>query len=394
METKMSFFIRQVRVVVPGKDVRKTCVRFADGMVAAVGTELRPDAGDQVIEGGGRLLTPGLVDIHLHGIEHHCFDTPFVDWQSASVALAKFGVTTALPTMLPRNQEGMLKSLESAASAIDNLNGTRFPGLHLEGPFVGVPGAGCVPTPGDLGLLEEILAACGGKVRAMSLGPEVENVIPVIERLLAGGVAPFVTHTRAGLHETLAAIDAGARHATHFYDVFPAPPENRGVRPAGVVEPFLLDPRCTVDFIADGCHVDPRLITLVAKNKGCDRVGLVTDANIGSGLPPGEYDSPWGYKVRVRRGDGVRVADPEHPKYGALAGSALTMNEGMANLLNWLDDVAPEQVWAMGTTVPARAAGLERAGILDEGFPADAVLWNDDLTPAYTWVDGEVVFQG
>ena len=86
-----------------------------------------------------------------------------------------------------------------------------------------------------------------------------------------------------------AAIAAGARHATHFYDVFPVPPETEpGARPVGAVEAFLADPAATVDFIADGCHVDPLASRLAVRAKTCAGVAVITDGNIGAGLPPGD----------------------------------------------------------------------------------------------------------
>jgi N-acetylglucosamine-6-phosphate deacetylase len=254
-----------------------------------------------------------------------------------------------------------------------------------------VPGAACEVIPGDIGFMNELVDACAGRVAAMSLSPDTPDIIPVIERLVELGIRPFVSHTRADVAQTRAAIGAGARHATHFYDVFPPLPErDAGVRPAGVVEVFLADPETTVDFIADGCHVDPVVIQMAVRAKGFRGVALITDSNIGAGLPPGEYPTPWGYPVQVRPGDGARVADPRHERYGTLAGSALTMNAGIANLLRWLD-LPPEEVWAMGTLNPARILGLNK-GRLAPGADADLVLWNDDLSPAGTWAAGQRVF--
>ena len=112
--------------------------------------------------------------------------------------------------------------------------------------------------PGDLVLLNELLSATKGLVRAMSVSPDCSNIIPIIEELRDRNIAVFLTHTRATAAQTEAAVEAGARHATHFYDVFPIPPETEpGARPVGAVEVLLADARCSVDFICDGVHVDP-----------------------------------------------------------------------------------------------------------------------------------------
>lgn len=226
----------------------------------------------------------------------------------------------------------------------------------------------------------------------MSLSPDTENIIPVIERLCEKNILPFVTHTRASVAQSRAAIAAGARHATHLYDVFPIPCEiDPGVRPAGAVEAYMENPLATVDFIADGCHVDPVVIQLAVRAKSAANVAVITDANIGAGLPSGVYDTPWGYPVRVEPGNGARIADPRHNCHGALAGSALTMNVAMANVLKWLDG-QPWDTWQMGTSTPARIAGLTNKGGLAVGQDADAVLWNDDLTPFATWSIGQRVY--
>jgi N-acetylglucosamine-6-phosphate deacetylase len=308
--------------------------------------------------------------------------------RSAARELGRFGVTTVVPTIVPQIKDGWLEQLDKIADAIPSVAEVNIPGLHLEGPFMAVGGAACPTLPGDLDLLEQILTACRGQIAVMSLSPDAPNIVPVIRRLRAMNITVFLTHTRANVEQTEAAIDAGARHATHFYDVFHAPEEtDPGVRPVGAVEAILADRRATVDFIADGVHVHPTAIRAAVAAKGWAGVALITDSNIGAGLEPGIYDTPWGYQVRVREGDGAR-----HYTKNFLAGSALTMNRGMANLLRWLD-LPPEQTWAMGTRNPARILGLAGKGRIEPGADADLVLWDDDLTPAQTWVGGYSTYE-
>jgi N-acetylglucosamine-6-phosphate deacetylase len=221
----------------------------------------------------------------------------------------------------------------------------------------------------------------------MSISPDTPGILPVIQRLRAEGIPVFITHTRASVEQTEAALEAGATHATHFYDVFPLPPEtDPGVRPVGAVEAILADPRATVDFIADGVHVHPTAIRAAVAAKGWSGVLLITDSNVGAGLPPGVYPTPWGFPVHVSPGMAAR-----HATKNTLAGSALTMDRGMANLLRWLP-LPPEQVWAMGTLNPARLLGLTAKGRLESGADADLVLWDEDLTAASTWLRGEQVY--
>ncbi len=387
----MATFIHDVQCIFPGEKSLNSSIRFDGGIVAAIGLD-EPVRGDTVIEGRGRRLTPGLIDMHVHGVMRFRFDNGPDDLLAAAAEFARFGTTTVLPTVVPRRGPDTLCRCAALVEALDRVKHVKIPGLHLEGPFMALPGAGCDLIDGDVKLLEELLDACRQRVQVMSLSPDTPGIIPVIERLCERGIKPFVTHTRATADQTRAAIAAGARHATHFYDVFPIPETtDPGVRPVGAVEAFLADPDATVDVIADGCHVDPLAIQLAVRLKTCSGVAVITDANIGAGLPPAEYPTSWGYPVRTKPGDGARIADPNHPSYGVLAGSSLTMNLAMANVLEWIDE-PPAMVWSMGTMTPARIAGLPEAGTLAVGKPADAVLWQDDLTPAMTWLDGEPVY--
>jgi N-acetylglucosamine-6-phosphate deacetylase len=383
-----SLLIRNVRLVTPGQHVRPGDVLVRDGRIVATGTIGGAAEDVKIVNGGGRLLSPGLIDVHTHGIMHSLYESGPDGLRQAARELGRFGVTTVLPTIVPQIRNGWLDRLGEIAAAIPSVREVNIPGLHIEGPFMAVGGAACPTLPGDLSLLEQILSACAGRLAVMSVSPDAPGIGPVIRRLRKEKVTVFLTHTRATAEQTDAALEAGATHATHFYDVFYPPAESEpGVRPVGAVEAILADPRASVDFIADGVHVHPTAIRAALAAKTWAGIVLITDSNIGAGLPSGVYDTPWGYRVKVSPGDAAR-----HETKNFLAGSALTMDRGMANLLAWLK-LPPEQVWAMGTLNPARLLGLDRKGRLEPGADADLVLWNEDLTAAQTWVNGISVYE-
>jgi N-acetylglucosamine-6-phosphate deacetylase len=388
-----ALWFENVRSIRPGEEIAPGRLLVEDGTIARVNPPADacpPDATR--IDGGGRLLGPGLIDLHTHGIAHYQFDSGPESLAAGAKILPSFGVTCMAATIVPKARPDLLEHLATIADALPGMEGAQVPGLHLEGPFVALPGAGCDTVPGDVGFLGELLGACRGRVLAMSISPDTPNILPVIERLHELGIAIFITHTAANAEQAQAAIDAGAHHATHFYDVFPLPEQTEpGVRPVGMLEAIYANPSVTVDFIADGVHVHPLAIRAALAAKGFQGISLITDSNIGAGLPEGLYDTPWGYPVYVKPGNGARIAG-DHPHKGVLAGSALTMNVGIANLLDWLK-LPPAQVWAMGTANPARCVGLTRKGLIADGMDADLVLWNDDLTPAGTWVMGKQVYQ-
>jgi N-acetylglucosamine-6-phosphate deacetylase len=385
--------IVNVRALEPNEGFVAAWVRIRKGKIVELGPhETTPnDNADQRIDGGGRRLTPGLIDLHTHGIEQFAYESGPDEIIAASKRLAQFGTTCILPTIYRALSRSQLGELERLATAFSKVDSVAMPGFHLEGPFLALAGAGAQTVAGDLGLLDELVAAAGGRVTAMSISPEVTNILPVIERMCELRIVPFITHTRATIDQTQAAIDAGARHATHFYDVFPMPVETEpGVRTVGAVETILADPRCTVDFIADGVHVHPMAIKAALAAKGPQGVLLTTDSNIGAGFPPGIYDSPMG---PIAAGDAARLHRPGEPLHGGLAGSTLTMDRGITNLLAWFG-LPEEQVWAMGTSNVARVLRLTDKGSLRVGADADLVLWDQDggrMHANRTWVAGRLV---
>ena len=400
-EICMDTLIFNARIMQPGEGLIGTWLRISGQKIAQIGTH-RPDDGDAEenrVDAGGRLLTPGLIDVHTHGICQYAYDAGPNAIVKGLGEAPRFGTTCVLPTLSQLVTEEHLGQLAELAAALDDVDRVAVPGFHFEGPFVALPGAGLKTLAGDVGLLDSLVEATGGRTAAMSLSPETENILPVIERLRSLRVPMFLTHTRASVEQTQAALDAGARHATHFYDVFPVPEEkDGGVRPVGAVETILADPRCTVDFICDGIHVHPMAIKAAIAAKGPQGVILITDSSIGAGMPAGVYQTPAFGRLRVSPENAARIDDPEHDRHGGLAGSALTMNRGISNLMRWLD-LPTAQVWAMGTLNPARLIGLPDKGVIREGADADLVLWKDgsqdeesELTALRTWVGGRCVY--
>jgi N-acetylglucosamine-6-phosphate deacetylase len=389
--------IENAVVVRPGHGVFSGCALIADGRVAAIESSPPRDiAPCERIDAEGALLTPGLVDIHTHGVHEHLYERDPDDILAGAALLPRYGTTCVLPTLYRVLDRRSLATIERLANALDMIEGAEMPGFHFEGPFLALPGAGAATIPGDPVLLDELLSAANDRVRAMSVSPDCPNVIPIIERLRDQRIAVFLTHTRASAEQTQAAIDAGARHGTHFYNVFPLPAETEpGCRPVGAVEVLLADRRTSVDFICDGVHVDPVAIRLALAAKGWQKVVAITDSNIGAGFENGIYPTPWGYPVRVSQNDAARVHDSSHPLDGQLAGSSLTMNRAVANLRGWLDRPAHE-IWAMATCNPARTAGLDNVGVIDVGADANLVLWGDErgkLQAVRTWVRGVCVYE-
>jgi len=385
--------IDNVRVMEPGKGVVGSSLLIRDGQVAEI-DPAQPPRAMQRIDGGGRLLTPGLIDLHTHGMGLNLFEQSPEAMRDGLKLLARYGVTCPMPTLYTVMHRQALKHLEQLTAALEASPCVSTPGFHLEGPFLALPGANASTIPGDLGLLKELLAAA--KTAVMSISPDTPNIIPVIEHLVEQSITVFITHTRASVEQTQRAIDAGASHGTHFYDVFPVPEEtDPGVRPVGAVETILANENVSIDFVTDGVHVHPMAIRAALAAKSYERVCVITDSYLGAGNEPGVYDTGWGYPIKVSADGAARINDPAHRGYGTLSGSCLTMDRAMSNVMKWLSGPEPD-VWRLGTSSPAAVLGLKTKGTLLPPADADLVLWNcvaKRLRVVQTWVGGRCVYE-
>jgi len=383
--------IRNARLVQPDGIRTGLDVLCRDGKIVRVAAGRPADARDaEVVDAGGAYLGPGLIDLHIHGCRQWLIDRGAEDLSAVAEALPQYGVTGFLPTVgpLPPGQDARFLAALAAARP----RGAQILGFHLEGPFLALTGALPPEALGraDAERAKALIDAARPHRAIFSISPDFEDIERLLPVMTAGGVPAFITHTRATVAQTRRAIELGARHATHFYDVFPAPPETEpGVRPCGAVEAVLADERVSVDFILDGVHVDPAAVRLALKCKGPDRVCLITDANVGAGLPPGRHCLADGEEIAfARRGAPARLTRRSRLP-GALAGSGLTMDQAVRNAVKMLGLDVPTAVRLAGLN-PARVLGLEKSkGRIAPGYDADLVLLDEELHVLRTWVGGE-----
>ncbi len=392
MET---LIIKNASVILPVGIAEDSCVHCSGGRIdwAGPSRDCRVSAADEVIDARGAYLAPGFVDLHIHGSGEYLVDDGLEALQGLSRLLPSYGVTCFLPAVLPRRPGEDAAFLASLAAAPEP--GARVPGFLLEGPFLSITGA--LPQEALGGPDPEralaLRAACRPRRAVFAISPEFPDITTLLALMTEGGETAFITHTQAGTVQTAAAIEAGARHATHFYDVFHSPPESdAGVRPAGAVEAILADPRVTVDFILDGEHVDPVVVKMALQCKGPNGVCLVTDANRGAGAAPGRYmfgehEVEFSYPGAPAR---FTEAHPTHS--GLLAGSGLTMERSVRNAVSMLG-VSIEDAVRMASANPARVLGLQEIkGRIAEGCDADLVLMDGDLNVLRTWVGGRCCY--
>jgi N-acetylglucosamine-6-phosphate deacetylase len=214
----------------------------------------------------------------------------------------------------------------------------------------------------------------------VTLAPERPDAPELIEKLRTCGILISLGHTDATYKQFEAGVSAGARMATHLYNAM----SPFGHRAPGAIGAALTDDRVTVGLIADGVHAHPASLRLALRAKGARRIALVSDMMAAAGMPPGTY-ALGGQQVIVD-GTAARLAD------GTLAGSLLTMDQAVRNMVRWAG-ATPADALRMASTIPAALLGLTGYGAIRVGNRADLVLLDNDLRVQATIINGDVVYE-
>lgn len=361
-----------------------------DGIIADI-TPTRPNTDEAIVDFGKSLVVPGFIDMHIHGIHYFLVDNGVNDLINICQTLPRYGVTGFLPTVAPRPKGEDAKFLTQLTGA--DSAGTEILGFHLEGPFLKITGAlnAEAISPAEEERIINLIQAAKPYRAIFSISPDVEGIDRLIPVMAENNTPVFITHTAATVEQTQRAIALGARHATHFYDVFPCPPVSEpGVRPCGAVEAILADERVSVDFILDGVHVDPIAVktALKCKSGGPGKVCLITDANVGAGLGAGRFVFGNSGEIEfAHKGAPARLV-----KDNTLAGSGLTLDQALRNAVKWLEMDIPQAI-KLVSTHPAEVLGVERKGALSIGKDADFVVLDGELNVLQTWIAGKCCYK-
>jgi len=359
------------------------------GPAASAGDALRGGTVVEEWDAQGGYICPGFIDGHVHGGGGaDAMDASAQALVRMARAHAAHGTTALLATTMSAPHEQLLE----VAHVVRRVQGTatggaRVLGLHLEGPYINPERAGAHNRvwlrPPSAAELAQLAAVAGPAFRTVTLAPELPGAEAAIRWLVERQVSVSLGHTAATYEQALAAVDAGARAATHLFNAMTGL-HHRAPGCAGAV---LADARVRVELIADGVHVHPGALRLAYQCKGAAGVMLVTDCMRALGCPDGEYtlgDLP----VVVRDGQ-ARLRD--NP--AALAGSLLTMDQAVRVMVQEVGVPLADAV-RMASLTPAEALGLaHRLGQLAAGFDADVVVLDEALTTVMTIVAGEVVFK-
>jgi N-acetylglucosamine-6-phosphate deacetylase len=284
------------------------------------------------------------------------------------------------------SKDKIIKSLKSIQEAKSRGTGAAIIlGIHLEGPYINPEKKGAQKEEDikefSVDDFLEFNQAAGSLIRLVTIAPEKPESIAFIQWLCQQDIIASVGHSNATYQQVQDAVQVGLSHVTHLFNAM------RGLhhREPGVVGAALSNPRLTVEMIADGIHLHPVILRMVAQIKEREKVMLMTDAMRATGLEEGTYELG-GQEVIVDQGQ-ARLRD------GTLAGSVLTMDKAVRNMVTKAG-ISLFQAVQMASYNPAKRLGIEdRKGSLEPGKDADVVILNKNLEAELTMVSGNIVYR-
>jgi N-acetylglucosamine-6-phosphate deacetylase len=385
-------------IVLPDRILTCASLVIDEGRIAAIDRTAGAPSNATVVDVKDSYLVPGFIDVHVHGVEGH--DTLDGAGSIAAIAsrLPRFGVTAFCPTNVacaPRELAGTLEQI-ATARAIPPRGAARVLAAHVESNFInpeykGAQPAACLRAPtnqrrdGEYSGRDilDVIESRAADVGIITVAPEIDGVVNLIPRLVRAGHRVSLGHSGADFDQAVAAIDAGARHATHLFNRM-TPITHRAPGLAGAV---LSHEEVTAELICDAFHVHPAMSRVAIAAKGVDGVMAITDGTGGAGLPPGSIARLGGRSIRVS--DQAALLDD-----GTLAGSTLTMDRAFRNIVTTFRASITDAA-IMCSTTPARALGLTRFGVIAEGNIADLVVLDRGFRVSRTFIDGgEVYYSG
>jgi N-acetylglucosamine-6-phosphate deacetylase len=352
----------------------------------------------RLIDVSGGVVVPGFVDVHVHGVDG--VDAHDDAGAIAAIAsrLPRYGTTAFCPTTVacgPAALRQVLKQVAQLRAAAPSA--ARVLPAHLESNFInpdfkGAQPARCLRQPpaahdgpsatdGFSGAdILAVIADSPSEVGIVTMAPELPGAIDLIRALAAAGHLVSLGHSGADFDTAIAAIEAGARQATHLFNRMP-PLSHRAPGLAGAV---LARSEIAAELICDGHHVHPAMAQMAIAAKGATRVMAITDGTAGSGLPVGSEVRLGGQAIYVGE-TSATLAD------GTLAGSTLTMDRVFRNLVTRFHATLADAALLCSTT-PADELGLAGIGTIAEGAIADLVVLDADFRVRHTLIAGEVVY--
>ncbi len=384
----MTYKISNGKVILSDEITCKN-VYFKDGKIIAVTEDAL--SFDKEIDAKGKYVSPGFIDIHVHGGAGY----EFVDATKEAFIIpcnmhAKHGTTTIFPTLSAYSFKEMTDSLSAMKKYMDDEEiMPNIGGVHMEGPYFSPEQCGA-QNPDEIrkplkSEYESLIGNFGDIIKRWSYAPERDDGQEFLKALNKAGIVASAGHTNAEYDEMLPAYELGCKLVTHLYSCTSTIVRKGGFRHLGVLETaFLYDDICA-ETIADGKHLPPELLKMIFKIKGKDAMCLVTDSIRYGGLTQEDVEKGDFVKEDYIIEDGIAKL----PDKSAFAGSIAT-TDVLVRTCTKDAGISLCDAVRMITKVPSEIMRLENKGTLKEGFDADIVIFDDDINMDMVIIGGKI----
>ena len=388
----MDFLLQGARLVDATRDLARGDIAVSGSVIAAAGeSEPRAEHGRArdagvPIDATGMIVTPGFIEVHTHGGGGYNLHTTDPDELRAYASwIPRTGVTSFLigvvgvPHGLPAAQ------LQCATQVSEEqAEGAEPLGIFFEGPYLSPARRGAhLPSwlrRPSLSEVERLLDLTRGRLRLITIAPELSGAAPVIQRVVEAGVIASIGHTDATYEQTRHAIAQGVTHATHCCNAM-RPLHHREPGPLGAIAEAH---QVTGEVILDGMHVHPAVVRMLATLLGSRRLVGITDALAGAGLSSATFEFA-GQRAHVEEGV-ARLED------GTITGSVLTMDQALRNFLEITGVSLSDAVAALAANLARVAGAADRKGALSPGYDADLLIFDESLTLCATLCKGRLAY--
>ncbi|UGQ16959.1 N-acetylglucosamine-6-phosphate deacetylase [Borrelia sp. RT1S] len=396
-----NFCLFNSKSVLTGNDkIEDSAVLTRNGKIFDIVTADRLEKIDlrdyEMIDIKGNYVTPGLYDNHIHGFCGYGTDQCSTDSIiQMSHHLAKYGVVGFLPTLYPRPIDEMIATISACTDAMGKEKGAKILGLHLEGPFFSPEKKGVHPISylqePSIEIMKKFIDAAGGpftdsfgrkrtNIATMTVAPELKGMRELAMFCMQNNITLQAGHTNAKYENMIEGFQVGILHTTHLFNAM-SKLDHRNPNAIGAV---LIHGDISCEIIADGYHIHPKLVLMLRKLKDISKLVLVTD-----GLTPTMQSTG----RLFANGDEVYLKDDglfHTVKGDTIAGSALTMEQGVKNLVEFgysLSDAIQASSYN-----PTRIINLEKKGLICHGYDANINVIDKDLNLKLTMIESRIIF--
>jgi N-acetylglucosamine-6-phosphate deacetylase len=385
--------IKNGRIITSQRIIENGTLLLKDDKIVSITQGPVNEFADQTIDAEGQYISPGFIDIHVHGGGGSDFmDSTVPDFIKIAETHLQYGTTTMVPTTLTAQKEDLVHTLEVYRQSLkENKRGSRFIGMHIEGPYFSMNQRGAQdprfirdPDPGEY---RDIIERYGSLIARWDAAPELKGAMEFSRYLRDHKILAAIAHTDAVYEDVVSAYENGYTLATHFYSSMSGVTRRHAMRYAGVIEGVYLNDGMDVEMIADGVHLPVPLLQLIYKIKGTDSIALITDAMRAAGTDATESmlgSKSDGLKVIIE--DGVAKL----PDRTSFAGSVATTDRLVRTMVLNAGISLVEAIRMMSLT-PARIMNAEHSiGSIAEGKEADLVLLDDHLRVKSVFLKGKL----